>query len=132
MTSIPPEFTPPLGVPIHTPPQGAVCVKTNNGPTWKWLVGAVAGSIMSATVAGGGVYMKSREELIRLEERFEGYKRKSDYRDDLQGDLNGRFDEELKEARKERRTMNENIIRIGERLRMHRDALKPLGEPHDY
>jgi hypothetical protein len=59
-------------------------VVMRNGPTWKWLVGAIAAAVMSA----GSVYVKARIDQVRLEERFESYKREQEYRHKLQDNFN--------------------------------------------
>jgi hypothetical protein len=105
MTDTPPERRP-------TGEQPAVCIKTNNGPTWKWMAGALIAMFMSA----GGVFVKASVDTARLEERIKAHTDAANNRNTLQDGLNVKFDGAFKDVRAEFKSMRDLWHRVDRRI----------------
>lgn len=101
-------------------------LRATNGPSWKWIAGVAIGVIM----AGAGWAMSqafySRAEGVRLEQKHEDHCKEADYRNLIQDEQNARVNTDIKDLKSEQRRTSDNVIRIGEKLRV-RDL--DLGDP---
>ncbi|MHA2248275.1 MAG: hypothetical protein ACXADY_25215 [Candidatus Hodarchaeales archaeon] len=104
-----------------------VCVKSNGSVTWKWLVGAIMATVISA----GGVYVRSAVATARLEERFKAHQREAELRNTLQDGLNSRFDRGFKDLNKYLQSFELRQVRIEERIVPARFRVPPVKLDND-
>jgi len=90
----------------------------NGGPTWKWVAGVLLAGILGLVGYMVPNMFFSRAEGKGLEERQAAHETDSTYRWREQSRVNASVNQSVSEIRTEQRRISDNIIRIGEKLRV--------------